>query len=117
MLSTHDFQVTKNIAQEFSASWYGKAWDYEYTGGGNDIMEYLSCEDCQVGVANRQTRLLAGLYPTGQLGKKGVEDEDLLDAALRNLEQFAYVGIMERYTDSMLLLKRTFGDRMKPFTQ
>ena len=101
--------MTKNLGD-------GQAWDYQYKGGAHDdIMEFLTCESCQVGVSNRQTRLLAGLYTTG-VNDEEVDDEVLLTAALKNLEQFVFIGIMERYTDSMLLLKRTFGDRMKTFT-
>ena len=45
------------------------------------------------------------------------EEEELLRMALANLEQMAYIGIMEQYEDSMLLLKRTFPDQFHSFTK
>ncbi len=42
-----------------------------------------------------------------------IEDEDLLKQAKKNLEDFAFVGITERFEESMQLLCYTFG--WKPF--
>lgn len=72
-------------------------------------------QECQVGASNRQTRMLAGLYTTG--ADEDVDDEVLLALALKNLESCAFVGLMERYTDSMLLLRRTFDKNLQRFSK
>jgi hypothetical protein len=37
-------QVTRNLVSQFGGQAYGRAWDYNYTGGAKDIMEFLDCE-------------------------------------------------------------------------
>jgi hypothetical protein len=98
---------------------YAQAWDYNYTGPPNDVAAFLKCETCQVGTSNRQTRMLAGAFPTGAgtaFALSEEEEKELLRMALANLERMAYIGIMEQYEDSMLLLKRTFPDQFRQFT-
>lgn len=58
--------------------------------------------------------MLAGLHTTG-VHDPTISDDTLLAHALSNLERMAYVGITERFEDSMLLLKRTFPGRLKDF--
>lgn len=65
-----------------------------------------------MGVSNRQTRMLAGLFTTGSAEPWQDEDE-MLRQAMANLERMAFVGVTERYEDSMLLLKYTFPEQLK----
>ncbi len=64
---------------------------------------------------NGQTRMLAGvLYniPFGQCG------EDVLAAAKRNLrDRFAFVGLTERFDESLLLMRHHFGWRNLYYTR
>lgn len=95
---------------------FGKAWDYDFTDPSRATLgDWVRCEACQVGVSNRQTRFLAGLSPTG-VRPAGESDDDLLAAALRNLERCAFVGTLARFTDSMLLLKETFPRELRGMT-
>ena len=69
--------------------------------------------DINAGIArlesNLQTRLIAGLFDDGDCTREH------LDIAKRNLrDHFEVVGLMERYDESMLLLRRTYGWRL-PF--
>ena len=58
-------------------------------------------------VTNLQTRRLSGPGPSGD-----VCSEAMLEMAKRNLrERFAVVGTTERFDETMVLLKRTFGWR------
>ena len=66
---------------------------------------WLACKDCRVGASNRQTRFLAGTDTTGDLGSN---DEAMLQVAMANLRTCAFIGLMENYQDSMLVLKYTF---------
>jgi hypothetical protein len=66
--------------------------------------------DINAGIAllesNLQTRLIAGLFDEGDCTR------DDLETAKRNLrDHFDVVGLMERYDESMLLLRRTYGWR------
>lgn len=70
----------------------------------------MNIQKCQVGASNRQTKMLAGVYTTGVNVK--YDDDELLQKALANLEKMSFIGIMERYEDSMLMLKRTFPDHL-----
>lgn len=57
-------------------------------------------------VDNLQTRLLAGVwYDDAPYGAYGGE---LLEVAKRNLRQCAVVGLMERFDETLLLLKHTY---------
>jgi hypothetical protein len=67
-----------------------------------------------VGASNRQTRMLAGLHTTGVIDLS-ISDDALLEHALANLERMAFVGLTERFEDSMLLFKRTFPKYLESF--
>ncbi len=108
--------VTHNLVAQFGDRGYGKAWDYNYTGRPHDIEDFLDCETCRMGASNRQTRMLAGLFTTGVLNAS-VSDDMLLEHALANLERMPFIGITERFADSMLLLKQTLPTSLKQFTE
>lgn len=59
-------------------------------------------------IDNFQVRLVSGVMydvPFGEL------DESHLELAIRNLEQFAVVGLTERFDESLLLMQERFGWR------
>lgn len=68
-----------------------------------------------MGMSNRQTRMLAGMFPTGE--NADFQEEELLERAIENLEKLAFVGVTERYTDSMMLLKYTFPNQLSTLRQ
>ena len=55
--------------------------------------------------------MLAGISTSGS--DIEYDDDELLEKALSNLEKMVYIGILERYEDSMLMLKRTFPDYLE----
>ena len=60
--------------------------------------------------------MLAGVSTTG-IDDPEYDEEELLDRALANLEKMVYIGLTERYQDSMLMLKRTFSDYLHRFEE
>ena len=67
---------------------------------------WLKCSDCQVGASNRQARFMAGLATTGaQPHESSVSDAQLLEAAKANLRTCTFIGLMERYEESMTVLR------------
>lgn len=76
----------------------------------------MSEQACRVGASNRQTRMLAGLHTTGVIDPT-ISDDNLLERAVVNLERMAFVGITERFEDSMLLLKQTFPGPLARFNK
>jgi hypothetical protein len=61
-------------------------------------------------LSNFLTRLLSGnRSPTGELAPSA------LDEAKANLGEFAFVGIQERFEESIVLLQRTFGLGLLPY--
>ncbi len=67
---------------------------------------------------NGQTRRLAGLIQIGCLGEPTKKDEigfgqcstEILDRAKKHLQEyFAVVGLLERFDETLLLMKKTFG--------
>lgn len=109
--SEHE-HVTRGLVAQFGPQAFGKAWDYNFTDRRKaSLGDWLKCDSCRVGSSNRQTRFLAGSATTGS-PRQG---EDL-DAALRNLKRCTFVGILDRFSDSMLLLKETFPTHLARFT-
>jgi hypothetical protein len=71
-----------------------------------------------VGVSNRQTRLLSGMFPTGAApALTPQQQEEMLHKAMANLEAMAFVGLTERYADSMLVLRHTFPSQLADFNR
>ncbi len=63
-------------------------------------------------ITNRQARSVIGIYPGWPWDfnrPKTLSDETLLVFAQQRLEQFAFVGLMERFEESVQLLMHTFG--------
>lgn len=69
------------------------------------LEEYASGDMDGNQVDNGQTRQVAGIQ-SGDVGP------DVLDAALRNLETFRVVGLMERFDESFILLRRALAWRV-----
>ena len=69
------------------------------------LKDYIRDPDVS-GVINAQTRQLAGRAWRGEARSA---HSDWLDAARAHLEGFAFVGLTERFNDSMDLLNYTFG--------
>lgn len=86
------------------------------------MKHWLACRQCRVGVSNRMVRFLAGLGTTGEpfagehlagepaaeAGGEGAGWAPMLAAARENLRRCAFIGVMERYDESMEVLKQTF---------
>jgi len=70
------------------------------------MTSFLNCSACEMAWSNRQTRMLG--FPGVDL--RGVVDERTLQTALTNLDAMAFVGITERFADSILLLTYAFRD-------
>lgn len=60
-------------------------------------------------INNIQTRLMAGLTDAEYQAMPASERHTLLPLAKAHLEQVEFIGIMERYDDSLRLLSYTFG--------
>lgn len=113
--SEHE-HVTHGLVAQFGAHAFGRAWDYNFTDRHNArLTDWLNCPACRVGSNNRQTRFLAGLAPTGSRDTDRFDDDALLAAALKNLGHCTFVGILERFADSMLLLRETFPVELARF--
>jgi len=108
--------ITEGLVAQFGPHTYGAAWDYNFTffpklalekkRAMGTVQKWLECRDCQVGSANRMTRFMAGMSTTGTLHRE--ESTRMFVAAKENLERCALIGLMERYEESMLVLRRTF---------
>lgn len=76
------------------------------------LMEFV-CEPMFSGwVVNRQARVLFGGYPGFPFhndAKKTLSEEAILHVTLDRIEQFALVGVTERFEESVKLLSETFG--------
>jgi hypothetical protein len=74
-----------------------------------DLKEYLESE-VHLGMTDFQTRVLAGgKWHDSEYGKC---PEEALEVAKENFrEHFAVVGLMERFDETLLLLRRAFGWR------
>ncbi|KAJ8601447.1 hypothetical protein CTAYLR_005947 [Chrysophaeum taylorii] len=109
--------VTRGLVAQFGDHAFGRAWDYNFTDKRRaSLGEWLDCAACRVGSSNRQTRFLAGLAPTGSRDDERRGDATLLAAALDNLRRCDFVGLLDRYADSMLLLRETFPAQLGRFT-
>mmetsp|Transcript_49843 Transcript_49843/g.63850 ORF Transcript_49843/g.63850 Transcript_49843/m.63850 type:complete len:185 (-) Transcript_49843:165-719(-) len=81
---------------------------------------WIACDQCRVGSRNRMTRFLSGVATTGELlpqevatpppGTESLKqaEANMLKRAKKHLYTCAFLGLMERYEDSMLVLKHTF---------
>lgn len=65
----------------------------------------LELDELRSYVTNSQTRQMAGTYWSGQ----SIPDDELLDTALHNLVECAFVGLQEHFDDSLLILAYTLG--------
>lgn len=113
--------ITEGITAAHGPNAFGLAWEYgffhdkkipfEQRKRLGTLSAWLECAPCRVGSSNRQTRFLAGFdtepSETDWNGK--------LQSALRNLERCAFVGLTEKFEDSMLLLKLTFPLALQNF--
>ena len=117
-LSEHD-HITNGLVAQFGPHVFGKAWDYDFTDRTRaSLSDWLMCTACRVGASNRQARFLAGLATTGELAEgEGtlIGDARLYDAAARNLRACVFVGVLDRFEESMLLLKETFPGPLRNF--
>lgn len=62
---------------------------------------------------NYMTRVISGLSHTSYLGsqkQRRISDQDMLRLAKANLDSFAFVGLTERYQESIRLLQLAMGD-------
>ena len=117
-LSEHD-HITNGLVAQFGPHVFGKAWDYDFTDRTRaSLSDWLMCTACRVGASNRQARFLAGLATTGELAEgegTSIGDARLYDAAARNLRACVFVGVLDRFEESMLLLKETFPGPLRNF--
>ena len=117
-LSEHD-HITNGLVAQFGPHVFGKAWDYDFTDRTRaSLSDWLGCAACRVGASNRQARFLAGLATTGELAEgEGtlIGDARLYDAASQNLRACVFVGVLDRFEESMLLLKETFPGPLRNF--
>jgi hypothetical protein len=108
------------LVAQFGPHTFGKAWDYDFTDSSKSSLDdWLACDACARGSRNRQARFLAGLATTGEFADQEASaagDAALLAAALKNLDRCAYVGVLDRFQDAMLLLKMTFPHALRRFT-
>lgn len=76
------------------------------------ILDWVKDPENAHRVVNRLTRQIVGAYFRGRRlseGKGGLSDQALLSIAKQRLEQFPFVGLTERFQESMNLLHHTFG--------
>jgi hypothetical protein len=70
-------------------------------------LKEVVCGEMTPDMDNGQTRLLSGVWNTVPCGHCST---DMLERAKRNLrEYFAVVGLVERFDETLMLLKKTFG--------
>jgi len=108
--------ITEGLVAQFGPHTFGAAWDYNFTYNPKRTLaqkrtqgtldRWLECGDCKVGSSNRMARFMAGLSTTGTTGAE--EESRMVSAAKENLRRCALIGLMERYEDSMLILRNTF---------
>ena len=117
-LSEHD-HITNGLVAQFGPHVFGKAWDYDFTDRTRaSLSDWMMCTACRVGASNRQARFLAGLATTGELADgegTAAGDARLYDAASQNLRACVFVGVLDRFEESMLLLKETFPGPLRNF--
>jgi hypothetical protein len=124
--------ITEGLVAQFGPHTFGAAWDYNFTFDPSLPIEekrrigtfskWLKCPQCRVGAANRLTRFLGSSETTGEPlpeESRGNSDElekanaNMLRVARSRLWSCAFIGIMERYEDSMLVLKHSFPQGLK----
>ena len=73
------------------------------------LLEYVSDPRSRAVYGNIQTRFIGFDNPTGETGRWKITDNpENLKRALERLETFAFVGVVERYDESMAVLCDTF---------
>jgi len=124
--------ITEGLVAQFGPHTFGAAWDYNFTFNPSmpikekrrigTFANWMKCSQCHVGVSNRLTRFLGSSETTGKsLPEELYGDLDALEKANANMLRVAksrlwscaFIGIMERYEDSMLVLKHTFPQGLK----
>ena len=73
-----------------------------------EVLEYPGEEDR---LDNRQVRQIAGAIE-GKAAVQGLREESLLEVAKAHLDEFAFVGLTERFRESLTLLRYAFGWRL-----
>ena len=81
----------------------GERYHDEVVARGASLEEFVSTFGCRE-VDNDQTRRIAGVEPPF-----GEVDAAVLERAKRNLRGFAFVGLTERFDESLVALKRRLG--------
>lgn len=79
---------------------------------GKSLLDWVTGSGSQQRVNNRMTRFIARTTTLGgkrDLAPRGLSNEAMLEIAMRRLEQFPFVGLTERFEDSVQLLHFTFG--------
>jgi len=78
---------------------------------GLSLFDFASDPRFSKNVVNRQTYMVAGRFYRLRRGDHhaGISDETRLEMAKQRLEQFAFVGLTERFDESIQLLSYTFG--------
>lgn len=77
----------------------------------NPLQDFLTQPEYNPLITNRQIRLVIGAYPfrpSGLNRPNTISDEAFLTWGKQKLEQFAFVGLMERFEESVQLLMHTF---------
>lgn len=124
--------ITEGLVAQFGPHTFGAAWDYNFTFDPSmpikekrrigTFANWMKCSQCRVGVANRLTRFLGSPKTTGEslpeeahrdVGALEKANAKMLQVAKSRLWNCAFIGIMERYEDSMLMLKHTFPQGLK----
>jgi hypothetical protein len=80
---------------------------FYYLVKGKDLKEYIKNEEISDQVSNVQVRFLCGEDGIPKQGK--LSEEDLKLAKERLKKYFAFVGITEKFDESLICLKRIFG--------
>lgn len=78
---------------------------------GSTLRDYLTREEYLPQITNLQTRIVVGAYPARPSGlrrRKTISDKTMVMFAKQRLEQYAFVGLMERFEESIELLTYTF---------
>jgi hypothetical protein len=81
----------------------------EVTGRKLSLLEFVSDPAYAPRVVNAQAVRILGASLRGRARGEGLSDEAMLRLARERLEQFAFVGLTERFAESISLLCYTFG--------
>jgi hypothetical protein len=90
----------------------GHRWHASIVSSASKLRDFLTDPKYSLQVSNLQTRVIIGAYParaSGLARPQNTSDEALVVFAKQLLEQHAFVGLMERFEESVQLLMYTFG--------